>query len=106
MVHEIDHAELKDMIDSDERFILLDVRDKPEYKKDHLPGALHLLISDMDEKAKQMLDMNLTIVTYSEDYDCPASTIAAEKLEQMGFTTMDYKGSYQDWVDHKYSVET
>jgi len=60
----------------------------------------------MNEQADRVLDRNLPVVTYSEDYNGPASTIAAEKLEQMGFTTLDCKGSYQDWVDHKYSVET
>jgi hypothetical protein len=59
----------------------------------------------MDEKAKQMLDKNLTIINYSEDYNCPASTIAAEKLEVMGYTAWDYKGSYQDWVDYSYLLE-
>lgn len=49
--------------------------------------------------------MTLSVVTYSEDYNCPASTFAAQKLEKMGFTTFDYKGSYQDWVDHSYPLE-
>lgn len=105
MVREIDHKALKDMMDRGEEFILLDVRDTPEYKRDHLPGAVHLLISDMDKKAKQMLDTDLLVVTYSEDYNCPASTIAAEKLEKMGFKTADYKGSYKDWVNHDLPLE-
>jgi len=57
----------------------------------------------MNEQADRVLDRNLPVVTYSEDYNCPASTFAA--LEQMVFTTFENKGSYQDWVDHSYPLE-
>jgi hypothetical protein len=59
----------------------------------------------MNEQADRVLDRNLPVVTYSKDYNCLASTIAAEKLEQMVFTTFENKGSYQDWVDHSYPLE-
>ena len=86
-----------------ERFTLPDVRDTAEYHKAHLPGAV--LISDMNEQADRVLNRNLPVVTYSEDYNCHASTFAAQKLEKMVFTTFENKGSYQDWVDHSYPLE-
>lgn len=85
----------------EKRFILLNVRDTAEYHKAHLPGAV--LISDMNEQADRVLDRNLPMVTYSEDYNYLTSTFAA--LEQMVFTTFENKGSYQDWVDHSYPLE-
>lgn len=103
MVETITKEELKKKIERNENFILLDVRDTPDYEKEHITGALHLLISDMDKKADTILEKDEQIITYSEDYKCPASTFAAEKLKKMGYRdVLDYKGSYKEWYEAGY----
>lgn len=97
MVGTITKEELKEKMDSGENFILLDVRDTPDYEKEHITGAVHFLISDLEEKARAILKKEDLVITYSEDFNCPASTIAAKKLEKMGYRTLDYKGSFKDW---------
>ncbi|MFC1670133.1 rhodanese-like domain-containing protein [Spirochaetota bacterium] len=98
--------ELKNLIDKGEDFTLLDVRDTPEYEKKHIIYARHMLISEMDEKSMSIFSKDKLVVTYSEDFNCPASTIAAEKLEGLGFTdVMDYKGSYKEWLEAGYPLK-
>ena len=46
------------------------------------------------------------VYVYSKDYDCPASTIAAKKLVEMGFCNVyDFKGSFREWVEKGYETE-
>jgi rhodanese-related sulfurtransferase len=106
MIEIITKEELKEMRESGEDFILLDVRDTPEYEKEHLPGAKPMLIADMQERAGSELDKNKTVVVYSEDINCPASTIAVQRLSIMGFKELrDYTGSFRDWKDAGYPLE-
>ncbi|RMF91480.1 MAG: hypothetical protein D6733_01010 [Methanobacteriota archaeon] len=105
MPGEITAKELKTRMDGGEEFVLLDVRDGPEYERERLPGAVHMLISDMNDKTLKGFDRAVEIVTYSEDYRCPASRIAAEKLEEAGFSAINYQGSFEDWKEHGYPTE-
>jgi len=41
-VKEVNVDELKKMLDSNENVIVLDIRDKDEYEKQHIPGAIHM----------------------------------------------------------------
>jgi rhodanese-related sulfurtransferase len=98
--------QLKEMIESGRDFDLLDVRDTPEYEKEHLPGAKSMLIADMEERAGSELDKNKTVVVYSEDINCPASTIAVQRLSIMGFKELrDYAGSFRDWKEAGFPLE-
>ncbi len=46
------------------------------------------------------------IVTYSEDINCPAKTIAAEKLINFGFKyVLAYEASWKEWKESNYPVE-
>jgi len=103
----ITKEELKEKIDRKENFRLVDVRDKPDYEKEHIVGALHFLISDMSqEKVNSMFNKDDLIVTYSEDRNCPAKRIAAQKLIDFGFVNvLAYEGSWKEWKDSGYPVE-
>lgn len=99
----ISKDDLKTKMERKETFVLLDVRDTPDYEEEHIQGARHLLIADMERKAGSMLRKDDLIITYSEDFNCPASTIAAEKLENMGYrNVLDYKGSFKEWKEAGY----
>lgn len=99
MVHTITKEELKAKIERRDKFRLVDVRNTPEYEKLHIVGAVHLLIAEMNpEKAESMFGRDDLIVTYSQDKDCPAKRIAAQKLLDYGFTkVLAYEGSWKEW---------
>lgn len=99
--------ELLEKIRSHESFHLVDVRDTPDYRKEHIASAVHLLISEMkSEKVEAMFHKQDLIVTYSLDIDCPAKNIAAQKLIDFGFTNVRaYPGSWKEWREAGYPVE-
>ena len=103
----ISKEELKARIDRGENFRLVDVRDTPDYKREHIPGAVHLLIAELNpERAAAMFDKRDLIVTYSLDENCPAKRIAAQKFLDYGFTNvLAYEGSWEDWKTAGYPTE-
>ncbi len=99
MVPAITKEDLKAQIDRGEKFRLVDVRDTPGYKKEHIIGAEHLLIAEMNrKKAESMFDRDGLILTCSLDGDCPAGRIAARRLLNYGFiNVLAYEGSWKEW---------
>ncbi|MFB0563957.1 MAG: rhodanese-like domain-containing protein [Candidatus Lokiarchaeia archaeon] len=106
MVEIIDGPILKKWIDAGKEMIIADARASEEYEKAHIPGAVSLLIAELETRADSVLRKGVPIVTYSEDEDCPAKKILAEKLEKMGYKPVyAYDGSYADWVKLGYPIE-
>ena len=66
MVKDIDAEKLKEWIDSGKDFILIDARDPVNYKKDHLPGARSLLLSDIDKYAGKFTIILNDFTTFHE----------------------------------------
>jgi len=107
MVPTITKEELKRKIDLGENIKLVDVRDTPDFREEHIVGAVHLLIAEMNPvKAESMFHRDDLIVTYSLDEDCPAKRIAAQKLLEYGFTrVLAYEGSWKEWKAAGYPTE-
>jgi rhodanese-related sulfurtransferase len=103
----ITKEEIKENMDRGERFKLIDVRDTPEYEREHIVGAIHLLISEMrPDRLKKLVDEDELIVTYSEDINCPAKMIAAQTLTDLGYShVFAYDGSWKEWKESGYPVE-
>ena len=103
----ITKEELLEKIKQKDVFHLLDVRDTPDYQKEHIVGAKHMLISEMNQvKLDALFDKKDVIVTYSLDIDCPAKNIAAKKLLDFGFRNIfAYQGSWSEWKEAGYPVE-
>lgn len=104
----ITKEELLEKIRNEEAFHILDVRDTPDYRREHITGAVHLLIAEMTrEKVEGMFGSADLIVTYSLDRNCPAKNIAAEKLREFGFVNVRaYQGSWKEWKESGYPVES
>lgn len=106
MVKGIDAYKIKEWQDKGKDFYLIDARDKDDYKKDHLPGALSLLLSEITEKSIEVFSKNIPVVVYSNDENCPASGLVSEKLASLGFSEVyDYNPSYADWKEKGYPLE-
>ena len=107
MINTITKEELLEKMEQKETFHLVDVRDTPDYQKEHIVGAMHLLIPEMTrESAEDMFGKQDVIVTYSLDINCPAKNIAAEKLMDWGFTNVfAYQGSWMEWKEAGYPIE-
>ncbi len=77
------------------------------FEKDHLPGAHNLPLDDVDELAPRLIPAtDSVVVTYCSNTACNNSTIAAHRLEALGYTNVrKYEGGKQDWMESGLPVE-
>jgi len=77
------------------------------FEKEHLPGARNLPLDDIDGLAARLIPAtDSTVVTYCSNAACNNSTIAAQRLEVLGYTNVrKYAEGKQDWVDAGLPVE-
>ena len=93
--------EAKQIMDSEEGYIILDVRTQEEYDQGHIPGAIVISHEEIAEKAEQVLmDKNQLILVYCRSGR--RSKIAAEALVELGYTNIMEFGGIIDWP---YEVE-
>ena len=88
--------EAKQIMDSEEGYIILDVRTQEEYDQGHIPGATQISHEEITEKAEEMLtDKNQLILVYCRSGR--RSKIAAEALVELGYTNIKEFGGIIDW---------
>ena len=93
--------EAKRIIDSEEGYIILDVREQDEYDAGHIPGAIVIPHEEIAEKAEEVLtDKDQLILVYCRSGR--RSKIAAEALVELGYTNIKEFGGIIDWP---YEVE-
>ena len=93
--------EAKEIMDSQEGYRILDVREQEEYDAGHIPGAILIPYTQINEKANEMLpDKNQLILVYCRSGR--RSKIASEALVELGYTNIKEFGGIIDWP---YGVE-
>ena len=93
--------EAKRIMDTEDGYIILDVRTQEEYDQGHIPGAIVISHEEIEEKAEQVLtDKEQFILVYCRSGR--RSKIAAEALVELGYTNIKEFGGIIDWP---YEVE-
>ena len=93
--------EAKQIMDTEEGYIILDVREQDEYDAGHIPGAILIPYTQIAEKAEDVLtDKDQLILVYCRSGR--RSKIAAEALVELGYTNIKEFGGIIDWP---YEVE-
>ena len=93
--------EAKQIMDSEEGYIILDVRTQEEYDQGHIPGAIVISHEEIAEKSEDVLtDKDQLILVYCRSGR--RSKIAAEALVELGYTNIKEFGGIIDWP---YEVE-
>ena len=93
--------EAKQIMDSEEGYIILDVRAQEEYDESHIPGAILIPHTEIDARAEEVLtDKDQLILVYCRSGR--RSKIAAEALVELGYTNIKEFGGIIDWP---YEVE-
>ena len=88
--------EAKQIMDGEEGYIILDVREQDEYDAGHIPGAILIPYTQIKEKANEMLtDKDQLILVYCRSGR--RSKIAAETLVELGYTNIKVFGGIIDW---------
>ena len=93
--------EAKQIMDTEEGYIILDARTQEEYDEGHIPSAIVISHEEIAEKAEKVLtDKNQMILVYCRSGR--RSKIAAEALVELGYTNIKEFGGIIDWP---YEVE-
>ena len=91
----------KQIMDTEEGYIILDVRTQEEYDQGHIPGAIVISHDEIEEKAEEVLtDKKQLILVYCRSGR--RSKLAAEALAELGYTNIKEFGGIIDWP---YEVE-
>ena len=88
--------EAKEIMDTEEGYIILDVRTQEEYDQGHIPGAIVISHDEIEEKAEEVLtDKKQLILVYCRSGR--RSKLAAEALVELGYTNIKEFGGIIDW---------
>ena len=101
MYEQITAEDAKKIMDSGEEHIILDTREQDEFDEGHIPGAILIPYTEIENKAEEMLpDKDKLILVYCRSGR--RSKIAAESLAKLGYTNVKEFGGIIDWP---YEVE-
>ena len=93
--------EAKEIMDTEEGYVILDAREQDEYDAGHISGAILIPYTQIEAKANEMLpDKDQLILVYCRSGR--RSKIAAEALAELGYTNIKEFGGILDWP---YEVE-
>jgi rhodanese-related sulfurtransferase len=91
----------KQIMDMEEGYIILDVRTQEEYDEGHIPGAILIPNTEIEDRAEdELTDKNQLILVYCRSGR--RSKLAAEILVELGYTNIREFGGIIDWP---YEVE-
>ncbi|KYG04198.1 molybdopterin biosynthesis protein MoeB [Sorangium cellulosum] len=104
-IRELSLSELKRRLDDKVPMVLLDVREKEEYRAGFIPGAISIPRAFLEMQVEQKLpDKSARIVAY-----CAGGTrsaLAAKTLQELGYTNVESANpGFVRWKDLSYPVE-
>ena len=86
----------KQMMDTEENYIILDARTQEEYDEAHIPGAIVIPNTEIEARAESELpDKDQMILVYCRSGR--RSKLAAEILVELGYTNIYEFGGIIDW---------
>ena len=101
MYEQITAIDAKKIMDSGEEHIILDTREQDEFDEGHIPNAILIPYTEIENKAIELLpDKEKLILVYCRSGR--RSKIAAESLVKLGYTNVKEFGGIIDWP---YEVE-
>ena len=105
MAQEISPQELRDLLDDNARFALIDVRDPGEYNSSHIPGASLIPRRLLEFQMAAAVPSKTAPIVVCDD-DGRRSALAAQTLEAMGYTQVSaLAGGINWWVSQNQPTE-
>jgi rhodanese-related sulfurtransferase len=98
--------ELQELLESGE-VVLVDALPPMSFAHSHLPGAINLAPTDVDEMAARRLpDKAAEVVVYCANPTCESSVETAERLVQLGYANVrHYAGGKDEWRERGLPLE-
>jgi rhodanese-related sulfurtransferase len=88
--------EAKQIMDSQEGYVILDVRSQEEFDQGHIPGAILIPDTEINARAEEVLpDKDQLILVYCRSGR--RSKLAAADLAELGYINIKEFGGIIDW---------
>ena len=96
MYIQITPEQAKAIMDSNEECIILDTREQYEFDEGHIPGAILIPYTEIENRAeKELPDKDALILVYCRSGR--RSKIASDSLVKLGYTNVKEFGGIIDW---------
>lgn len=83
----------------------VDPRPKSAFEAAHLPGAIHVPLSEAVANDRRLAGYDILII-YAEDYDSPLGEAMAKRLMALGYADVRLmRGGLRAWRDAGHAVE-
>ena len=97
--------QLADVVDSMKHgstdLLLLDMRDREDYRRGHIEGAISMPLEEIDKRYRN-LPKDKDIVTYCYNQYCHLSTLGALKLVEHGIPAKEMNVGWKEWLSAGY----
>ncbi|KAB2971555.1 rhodanese-like domain-containing protein [Streptomyces sp. SS1-1] len=105
------HADVSDVAaalaaGTDPGFVVLDSRSTASWDQGHVPNAVHLPTALIPERAGDLLDPAVPVVTYCWGPGCDGATRAALALAELGYQVKEMLGGFEYWLREGFEFET
>ena len=102
---QISMKEAVSIMETEDNYIILDVRTKEEYQEKHIPGAVNLPNEIIDtEEIPELPSKEQLILVYCRSGN--RSKQAAKKLAALGYTNIIEIGGINDWTGETVSGDS
>lgn len=103
----IEPDRIKGLLGDGANVVLLDVRDRADYRREHISGALNIPYDELEVRAVNEINTSDVVVTYSRWGDTSMPEAARDALSATGFSKVFVlKGGLDRWRQSGYSVNT
>lgn len=96
-------VELNRLLENGEDVVVIDVRQRDDFDKGHVPGAINLPEEEWGTARGLSRDKLNIIYCYSQV--CHLAAKAALEFSIQGFPVMEMEGGFQAWKDHHFDIE-
>lgn len=100
--------ELKQRLGQDLGLHVWNVTTDEYFKGEMIPGSRHIPVDKLGDALKNSsLAKDANIIVYCAGPKCPASKMAAEQMEKLGYSNVTkFEGGIEDWKKAGYDVES
>lgn len=101
MARLVTRDELKEMLDRNEDLVLVNALPHDSFERERICGSINIPSDQVGPEAEDQLgETDQKIVVYCANRECSASSIAADKIEDLGYkNVMRFEGGIESWKE-------